>query len=312
MLNLQQMQQQNPFMNGEGGGGPLPSSEPEPPGPTYATEIQFYFGGTEEEVANELGWDPRDQQEWRDNAFVGSSNFDVLEIGNYGENTFTVTLKNNDEYITGLKQDAFGFNTYLTRVIDVNNNFIVEVGARCFLDCTGLTDVQLNAVITVNDRSFGGCTSLETVSFISLETIPNGSDISGVQGVFIGCPLTNVDFESNFPALQTIGDYAFHGCGGFKKISSSTISSIGFRAFAHLNTGQSLLDEVSIQCSTNVGDRAFQNNNLLIAISMPFDNTYNIGTFTGVGVNGGAVFNIANEDDPSFSELTGWSVSYVS
>ena len=312
MLNLQQMQQQNPFMNGVGGGAPSSEPEPTPPPPTYAAEAQFYFGGTEAEVGEELGWDPKIPSSWRDNVFNGSISIGDLEITGDGVSVFIVTLRSNDEYTATLAQDAFGDIARLTRVIDVNDNFIFEVGPRCFLNCTGLTDVQLNAVTIVDDRSFGDCSSLETVSFTSLETIPNGSDISGVQGVFMNCPLNSLDFELNFPALTTIGNYAFYGCNGFRSIISSTISSVGFRAFAQVSSGLSLLDEVSIQCSTNVGDRAFQNNNLLTAISMPFDNTYNANAFTGVGENGGAVFNAADEDDPSFSQLLGWGISYVS
>jgi hypothetical protein len=314
MLNLQQMQQQNLFMNGVGGGGPLSSSEPEPepPAPTYLTEIQFYFDGTEAEVANELGWDPRIPSSWRDNAFDNSGIFDVLEIGGDGISTFTVTLKNNNEYNTGLKQDAFDGITRLTRVTDVNDNFIIEVGARCFLNCTALTDVQLNAVITVNDQSFNSCTALESVSFTNLETIPNGNNTGQVLSVFNNCPLNNLDFELNFPLLQTIGDYAFHGCGGFRKILSSTISSIGFRAFAQASSGLSQLDEVNISCVTSIGDRAFQNVNALTTISLPYDNTYHPDAFSDVGAGfGEATFNLADEDDPAFDDLSGWNITYV-
>lgn len=312
MLNLQQLHQQNTFMNGAGGGGPSPSSEPEPPAPTYLTEIQFYFNGDEQDVEAELGWDPRQSGNWRAYAFDNSGPFDVIEIGNYGANTFTVTLRNNNEYITTLKQDAFDSITRLTRVVDANDNFIIEVGARCFLNCTGLTDVQLNAVTTVNDQSFRNCTSLDTVSFTSLETIPNGSDTGQVLSVFNNCPLTNLDFESNFPALLTIGDYAFYGCTGFRSIISSTISYIGFRAFAQVSTGLSLLDTVDISCVTDIGDRAFQNNNLLNSLDLPSDNTYYSDAFVGIAATGTARFNSADEDDPAFGVLGGgWTITYV-
>jgi len=311
MLNLQQLHQQNAFMNGAGG-GPSPSSEPEPPAPTYLTEVQFYFGGTENEVANELGWDPRDAVAWRNNAFDNSGPFNVLEIGGDGVSVFIVTLKNNNENSTTLKQDAFNGITRLTRVIDMNDNFIVEVGARCFFNCPGLTDVQLNAVTIVNDRSFGDCTSLETISFTSLETIPDGSDISGVQGVFMNCPLNSLDFESNFPALLTIGDYAFYGCTGFRSIISSTISSVGFRAFAQPSIEQSLLDTVNISCVTSIGDRAFQNNDLLNTLDLPFDNIYNSNAFSDIAATGTAIFNIADTGDPAFNALGGWIITYQS
>jgi hypothetical protein len=197
-------------------------------------------------------------------------------------------------------------------VTDVNDNFIVEVGARCFLNCTALTDVQLNAVTIVNDQSFNSCTALESVSFTSLENIPNGTNPGPVLSVFNNCPLNNLDFGLNFPLLQTIGDYAFHGCGGFKKILSSTISSIGFRAFAQVSSGLSQLDEVNISCVTSIGDRAFQNVNALTTISLPYDNTYHPDAFSDVGAGfGEATFNLADEDDPAFDDLSGWNITYV-
>jgi len=312
MITLNQMHQQNVFMNG-GGGGPLPSpSEPTPPPPTYGTEVLFYFNGNRTQVTNDLGWDPGILDNWENEAFGASARpFDVLESGG-DETTLIITLRGNNTEVV-LDQDAFGTSNRLTRVADVRENCIIEVGSRCFYQCPALSDVFLNNVQVMGDRAFYNCAALESISFNRLTELPNGNNIDGVQqGVFTNCPLSNLDFGGNFAELQVIGDYAFYGCVGFRSIISLTISSIGFRAFAHLGPDQSILEDVSIQCSTNIGDRAFQNNNLLTTISMPFDNIYHIGAFTSVGADGDATFNTADDDDPSFSQLAGWTIDYVS
>lgn len=306
MLNLQQMQQQNMFMNGAGG-GPSPSSEP----PTYNTEVQFYFAGDSTQITNSLGWDPEILDNWNSNAFGSSEQtaFEILESGG-DETTLIITLKgNNEEVILG--DDVFISVTRLTRVIDVNGNCIIEIGNNCFAE-SYVTDVILDAVVSLGVEAFDGCIQLETISFMSLQTIPNASVSDPTYGVFNSCPLTSLDFESNFPALQTIGSYAFYDCVGFRKLTSSTISSIGDRAFGQSNTEQSQLDEINISCVTSIGDRAFQNVDALVTITLPSNNTYNADAFSNVGAGfGEAIFNTANIGNSAFTALAGWNITYI-
>jgi hypothetical protein len=307
---LNQIHQQNMFMNG-GGGGPLPSSGPTPPPPTYSTEVQFYFAGDRTQITNSLGWDPEILDNWNSNAFGTSEQtaFEILESGG-DETTLIITLKgNNGEVILG--DEVFISITRLTRVIDVNGNCIIEIGKNCFAE-SYVTDVVLDAVVSLGAEAFNGCTSLDAASFNSLLTIPNASVDSITYGVFNSCPLANLDFELNFPALQTIGAYAFYDCVGFRKLASSTISSIGFRAFGQSSIESSQLDEIDISCVTSIGDRAFQNVDTLATITLPSNNTYDPNAFNNVGLGfGDATFNLADTGNPAFNALSGWTITYV-
>lgn len=306
MLNLQQMQQQNPFMNGAGGGGPSPSSEPTPPPPTYATEVQFYFIGTRSAVTTELGWDPTELENWHTNAFSSSPRdpFEVIETTTGGDDLL-VTLKGNYDYLAVLGLNVFENKTLLARVWDVNDNCIVQVRNECFYQCTGLTEVTLNAVTDMGLEAFFQCAVLDTVSFNSLVTIPDASVDSLEYGVFNGCPLSSLDFGGNFTNLQYVGEYAFYNTG-FRSVISSTINTIRKRAFA-----DSAVDTLEIATTVDFGDRAFAQS-ALQAINLPFNNTFFDGGVFGDVPSGGEAY--VTNDDASEQAITylenslGWQI----
>lgn len=296
MLNLQQMQQQNPFMNGVGGGGPLPSSEP--PGPTYATEVQFYFIGGRSAVENELTWDPTQLENWNTTVFGTSDRdpFEVIEV-TAGESDLLVTLKGNYDNLAVLGDDVFNSKTLLVRVQDINGNCISTVGGNCFTDCVNLTDVSLDAVIGMGAEAFNGCVSLDTISFNSLSIIPDASADSLEYGVFNSCPLSSLDFIGHFSSLEEIGSYVFYNTG-FRDVTFENNLVIGKRAFA-----ESAVINLSINATVNFGDRSFAQSQLQ-TINLPFNNIFYDGSvFDSVPEFGEAFVNVNDETEQAILNL---------
>lgn len=103
---------------------------------------------------------------------------------------------------------------------------ITTIPARLFEGCTSLTSVVLpNGITGAWSRTFEGCTSLMSVTFPNDLATPTSND-----NVFYGCTsLVSV----TLPASWTyISHQMFAGCTSLDMTIPSTVTRIGFRAFA--------------------------------------------------------------------------------
>ena len=305
MLNLQQMQQQNMFMNGTGGGGPLPSSEP--PTPTYTTALQLTFNDTLENVSIAYIYDVTSATAWNDSgrfAFNGSnSNFGTVEI----VDDFNIILKGNEEGLA-VTIDTFSGDTYLTLIEDLNANCITEIQDGAFAD-TVLERAVLDNMTIIGTSAFARCASLTSVRFSNLTTIPNGDSFT--QGVFTECSLDSDNLGVMFPALVTVGDFAFYRTS-VPNITSSTITSIGFRAFLQSVS----LVSIELTSAVTFGLQAFEGCSLLDTIILPTDCTFPAGTtvFQDVSSVGGetatvSANNAANSNITYLDNTLGWTIN---
>ena len=304
MLNLQQLHQQNAFMNGAGGGGPLPSSTP-----TYSTALQLTFNDTLENVSAAYLYNVTSATAWNNSGrltFNGSnSNFETVEI----VDNFNIILKGNQEGLA-VEEDTFSGDAYLTLIEDLNANCITEVKGGAFADGV-LERAVLDAVITIGVASFARCTSLTSVRFGSLITIPDGLDLT--QGTFTECDLSGDNLGVMFPALVTVGDFAFYRTST-PSLTSDTITDIGFRAFLQ---STSLLS-INLTSAVTFDQQAFELCSLLDTIILPTDCTFPAGTtvFKDVSNVGGetatvSATNATNSNITYLNANLGWTIDVV-
>lgn len=150
MLNLQQLHQQNAFMNGVGGGS-LPSSEPVIP--NNLITFQFLDIGA---ASIELGFDVTQIPGWNN---IFSKTFTYINVDN---NIVTIGGAENITFFT----DQFSGTTTIERVIDVNNNTIRTIEDGAFQDSLVATIIA-NYVISIGSNVFNGCSSFIEASFAS-------------------------------------------------------------------------------------------------------------------------------------------------
>ena len=302
LFNLQQQHQQNVFMNG-GGGGPTPEPLPEP---TYSTSLQLMFNNTLTNVSAEYGFDVESALAWNESGrftYNGdASNFETVEI----VDSTTINLKGNEEGIS-IEVDTFSGDTYLIFIEDLNANCVTEVKEGAFAGAV-LEGAVLDHVTVLGLNAFGGCSSLTSVRFFTLTTIPNASDTP--TGVFNNCALDGDNLGVMFPVLITVGDFAFYRTS-IPSIASSTITTIGFRAF-----DQSALTSINLTSPVAFGNgpngRSFASCAGLDSITLPSLCTFVSDTFIDVAIGGTAIVNNANINDPSILYLENdlnWSIS---
>jgi len=305
LFNLQQQHQQNVFMNG-GGGGPLSTQS----APTYSTALKLTFNDTLANMATNYGYNVTSATAWNNTGrftFNGSnSNFGTVEV----VDNFSIILKGNEEGLA-VEVDTFSGDTYLTFIEDLNANCITEVKDGAF-NAAVLERVTLGAMTTVGGAAFAGCGSLGLVRFTSLTTIPNAGDVS--SGVFASCDLSGDNLGTMFPALVTIGDFAFYRTN-IPTINSSTITTIGFRAFDSSTSLTSINLTNFVTFGNATGGRSFASCEGLINIALSKVCTFfnnNPDTFIGVANAGLAIVDNANINNPSIlyiKNTLGWSVN---
>jgi len=89
----------------------------------------------------------------------------------------------------------------------MSNGFRVDIGARAFSGCTGLTEVTFNSAAVIGAYAFSGCTGLTRINFPVVWMIQ--------RNAFEGCTgLTEVRFEK----ATKIGEEAFKNCTRLKNI----------------------------------------------------------------------------------------------
>ncbi len=151
MENLNQIHQQNTFMNG-GGGGPAPTpSEPVIPD----TLIQFYFTNIQDAI-NEFGEGILSLTFWNDS--FGA----IFTYINVNENDSLITIGGASDIAFPL--DLFSGYTSMIRIVDVNSNTVTSIGSNAF-DGSALVTFIGDAVTSIGDGAFANCADLNEVWF---------------------------------------------------------------------------------------------------------------------------------------------------
>jgi hypothetical protein len=109
-----------------------------------------------------------------------------------------------------------------------------------------------------------------------------------------------------FPALETIGDFVFFRVSS-RSLTSSTITSIGFRAFI-----QSFIDNINLTNSVTFDQQAFEGSQLN-TITLSSDCAFADATiFQDVPTLGTAIVNIADVNETAIKYLENdlsWSIN---
>jgi len=299
---MSQMQEQQNWLNGSSGGTTSTS-------PSYTTELRLSFNSDLQTIESDFEFDPRDVSNWN-NKFVNGG-FETLTIDTTNIYAPIITLKGNDTNI-GIDGDVFQEKITLLSLIDLHDNCINEIGANCFENNSIIQNVILNNVTIIGVAAFGGCTDLTSVRFGTLTTIPNA--ITDNTGVFNNCALDGDDLGTMFPALVTIGNFAFYRTN-IPTITSSTITTIGFRAFDNSTSLASINLTSPVTFGNATGGRSFTTCSSLNSITLPSVCIFfgdNNDTFVNVANGGEAIVNNANINDPSMLYLKNtlnWSVN---
>jgi hypothetical protein len=246
MNTLNQMHQQNTFMNG-GGGGPAPASAPEPtpPPPSYATELRLEFNNDLQTVESDFGVDPRSLSTW--NAKFPNAEFESIEIDTTNAYVPIITLKGNTVNEGQIADRAFYNKTTISSITDGAGNCLIQTsGTESFAE-SSIEYVDLGALTTLDAVAFKNCTSLTTAYLPSLANTIGGSDTGAT---FIGCTsLSDVLFDS----LQSVGSYTFYNCTALTSLESfKELTTAGIYSFS-----RSGLRDVTSNTLTNINRHAF-------------------------------------------------------
>ena len=256
MNTLNQMHQQNAFMNGSGG-GPTPSSEPTPPPPSYATELRLEFNNDLQSVEIDFGVDPRSLSTW--NAKFPNAEFESIEINTTNAYAPIITLKGNTVNGGQIGDQAFTNRTTISTLRDINANCIIETAGTESFNQSSIVYVDLGALTTLNTIAFDSCTSLTSAYLPSLVSTNNGTDTGAT---FRGCiNLADVNFDS----LERVGDYTFYDCQSLIDFENSfrALAEVGLFSFS-----RSGIDAVSSSTLTDIGISAFNRCNSIRSITL--------------------------------------------
>jgi hypothetical protein len=327
MLNLQQMHQQNMFMNGAGGGGPLPSSEPEP---TYTYELRLTFNDTLSTVSGEYGFDVTSFEAWNTSNKFSGLEAEAISVDN---NANTIILKSNTDLTqTQIVVSAFAQDTYLIEIEDVHDNYVGSIRATAFFE-SAVNVVVLNAVNEIQPGRVFKSTTLTRIELNSLTEI--GNAVSEI-GDFCRCDLSGADIIQ-FNNLTSIGDYAFERATILNVTSDqfpaltgindygftySNVEVVNLPGLGLLSEGVffecALLTEASFDSANIISDFAFKNcqllNTLNFRTTIPLGN-WGTDVFLGVGTEGNAYFtqDQATNQDTNINYLindVAWEVYY--
>lgn len=192
----------------------------------------------------------------------------ITSMGQYAfsgcQNLETVALP---ESLTALGSNAF-YSCKLLKTIKIPSN-VTAIPGNCFNGCSSLESVTIPAgVMTIGDGAFQSCNlnaltlpeSLETIgryafdSNRSLKSVNIPTKVKTIEmEAFYNCGLTDLVIPEG---VQTIGDRAF-GSNSLQNLTlSSTITSIGERAF---NSYSGYLQSITCNAATppTLGDNAF-------------------------------------------------------
>jgi hypothetical protein len=320
MESLNQIHQQNTFMNG-GGGGPTPSPSSEPSPPSYSQELKLVFNNTLANVSSDYGFDVTSFTAWNSDTHFSNLNAEAISVDN---DTSTIILKSNTAGNTQVAGVAFDNDTYLVEIEDVNSNYISTIRGGAF-NTSLIVSVILNGVTGLQNGNTFSNTVLTTLQLDALTGIENSTD---ANGAFYRCDLgsaSSIRFtnlteignfvfqeatlyelkDSSFPVLSTIGDFGFQNAV-IDVIDSSTIQTIGFRAFV-----SSTIVNLTLTGVVDFGGQSFAGTAKLAEITLPEDCIFGLDVFNNAKTLGVAIVSVANAADNSIKYLNldrGWNI----
>jgi len=150
------------------------------------------------------------------------------------------------------------------------------INKMAFRNCTGLTSVTIgNSVVSIGESAFAGCTSLTMINYNATyladlsggEFYNAGKNTTGIM-VNIGANVTKIpaylfrSSDTNISAInfasgsvcQSIGNYAFYGCGMTSITIPNSVTSIGDYTFCGCTGMTSITIPISVK---NIGNYAF-------------------------------------------------------
>ena len=217
---------------------------------------------------------------------------EVVASGNCGSGnsdnlTWTLTEPTDNQYkltISGTGEmddyspETAPWDQYKDKIVVVDiQGGVSSVGAYTFYKYTAIQSVTFpSTLISIGEKAFKGCTGLSYVSIPASEIGGDAFAESGLNALMISGNVTEIKAGTfsdcaklsyiQLPtSLETIGDYAFYGCG-FTQIDSNWFSAygsgnsnlkyIGRNAFGKC----SALSRIALPESVlSIGERAFMN-----------------------------------------------------
>ena len=182
----------------------------------------------------------------------------------------------------------YGFQNCSSLGPDVSLPSVTTIQEGAFNGCTSLESLSVPSIVRINGKRYSGtfyqlpklrsltlgenleyigpdafnfCTNLKTV--IPSMTLPNLRTIDAAAFEKAFADTTGLQFPTNLPALETIGDNAFYSCG-FTSLEFPALRTIGSNAFY----GSALVSFTATNCVT-IGSGAFTRCNSLADIVFP-------------------------------------------
>jgi len=201
---------------------------------------------------------------------VGASNLgDIPEAWMQNQTTVTSVIFANDNSVTSIGSDAFGYCNLSGITIP---NSVTDIDSFVF-QYTALTNITIpNSVTSIGTAAFQNCTSLATVTI--------GTGVTSVsERMFQGCTsLTSITIPNS---VTSIGNYAFDGCTSLATATIGTgVTSLPTQAF--VSTG---LTAITIPNTiTSLGQESFKNCTSLASITFTAPSTLtSLGNYTFQG-----------------------------
>jgi len=173
----------------------------------------------------------------------------------------------------GSKMKTFGAKSFMGTALKTfafpESTNAITVGADMFMYCSNLESVHISSDVASIDGAFTQCAGLKTITvaegnqnLVLGAELPIITNAAGETVRFVFKALETTDGVYTIPAsLTTIGQYAFRGQTGIKKlIIPATVTSIGTGAFQNcVNLKEVEFEESGNWSLTSLGANAFQN-----------------------------------------------------
>jgi hypothetical protein len=196
-LNQQQLMR----ANASSGGGPFPTSEPQPPASGDLTLVFSSFATVDLFLPNGVD----SLSDWNTQLVASGNPFTSINVDEINYTVYlgggsNIVLK--DHAFSGILENPYGFGYDLLQVQD--NGTIIEVGAYTFNNALNLTIVELLGAITIGDYAFYGCTKLQYTY------LPNVISV-GIQGFINAFNTATSPITLYLPLCTSLGVGALNG-----------------------------------------------------------------------------------------------------